>query len=169
MGKIDVQEIMEGIRKEIADRGYTKEEISYAQALANMDAASLDKCYNPRALRMKYEYLQGHYNNPIYFKLKGNPVKALFQKVIRRFFLFVIYPAFHYQNVYNEAVADCIRQVKNYIEENEPVKHMPAKVAALEKQVREQQEQINALQKEISRLVSGSKTDDIGRGGECEA
>lgn len=160
MEKIDVQEIMAGIREEIAHRGYTKEEISYAQALANMDAASLDKCYNPRALRTKYEYIRGHYNNPVYFELKGNPVKVLFQRVIRRAFLFVIYPAFHFQNVYNEAVADCIRQTKNYIEENEQIKRMPAKMAALEKQVKEQQEQIDALQRELSRFAAGSS---IGR------
>ncbi len=154
MEKIDVQEIMAGIRQEIAAKGYTKEEISYAQALANMDAASLDKCYNPRVLRMKCDYVRGHFANPIYFELKGNPVKVLLQKVIRRAFLFVIYPAFHFQNVYNEAVSDCIRQMKNYIEENEQVKRMPAKMAALEKQVKEQQEQIDALRRELNRLVS---------------
>ncbi len=168
MEKIDVQEIMEGIRKEIADRGYTKEEISYAQALANMDAASLDRCYNPRALKMKYEYVRGHYNNPIYFELKGNPVKVLFQKVVRRLFLFVIYPAFHFQNVYNEAVADCIRQMKNYIEENEQLKRMPAKMAALEKQVRGQQEQIDELKKELSRCVSMGEASSMGRESEHE-
>lgn len=156
MEKIDVGEIMAGIRQEIADKGYTKEEISYAQALANMDGASLDKCYNQRALRTKYEYISGHFNNPIFFELKGNPVKVLFQKVIRRFFLFVIYPAFQFQNVFNEGVVDCIRQVRNYIEENEEVKHTPVKLARLEKQLQEQQEQIERLQKELETLKTNN-------------
>jgi len=156
MEKIDVGEIMADIRREIAEKGYTKEEISYAQALANMDGADLDKCYNRRALRTKYEYISGHYNNPIFFELKGNPAKVLFQKVIRRFFLFVIYPAFHFQNVFNEGVVDCIRQVRNYIGENEEVKHTPVKIARLEQQLKAQQEQIERLQKELEVLKTKS-------------
>lgn len=156
MEKIDVAEIMANIRQEIADKGYTKEEISYAQALANMDGANLDKCYNRRALRTKYEYVSGHYNNPIFFELKGNPVKVFLQKVIRRIFLFVIYPAFQFQNVFNEGVVDCIRQVRNYIEENEEVKHTPVKLARLEKQLQAQQEQIDRLQKELETLKANN-------------
>lgn len=152
MEKIDVGEIMAGIRQEIAEQGYTDEEISYAQALANMDAASLDKCYNRRALRTKYEYISEHYNNPVFFELKGNPVKVFLQKTIRRAFLFVIYPAFHFQNVFNEGVSDCIRQIKNYIGENEEIKHTPVKIARLERQVQSQQEQIAKLQKELEAL-----------------
>lgn len=156
MEKIDVGEIMAGIRQEIADKGYTKEEISYAQALANMDGADLDKCYNRRALRTKYEYISTHYNNPVFFELKGNPAKVFLQKVIRRVFLFIIYPAFYFQNVFNEGVTDCIRQIKNYIEENEEVKHAPVKIARLEKQIQAQQEQIERLQQELESLKTQS-------------
>lgn len=152
MEKIDVGEIMAGIRKEIAEKGYTKEEISYAQALANMDRASLDKCYNRRVFRTKYEYIDGHYNNPVFFELKGNPVKVFLQKVIRRIFLFVIYPAFQFQNVFNKGVVECIRQLRNYIEENEEVRHASIKISRLEKQLQDQQEQIERLQRELDTL-----------------
>lgn len=152
MEKIDVEKIMSEIRQEIKDKGYTKEEINYAQMLANMDNANLENCYNRRALRTKYEYISTHFTNPVYFELKGNPVKVLLQRIIRRFFLFVIFPAFHYQNVFNEGVVDCIRQLKNYIEENEEVKHTPIKIAKLESQIQSQQEQIEMLQKEIEAL-----------------
>lgn len=152
MEKIDVGEIMAGIRKEIAEKGYTKEEISYAQALANMDGASSDKCYNRRVFRTKYEYIDGHYNNPVFFELKGNPVKVFLQKVIRRIFLFVIYPAFQFQNVFNKGVVECIRQLRNYIEENEEVRHTSIKISRLEKQLQDQQEQIERLQRELDTL-----------------
>ena len=154
MEKIDVEKIMSEIRQEIKDKGYTKEEISYAQILANMDSASLDKCYNRRALRTKYDYISNHYNNPIYFELKGNPIKVMIQRLIRRTFLFVIFPAFHYQNVFNEGVADCIRQLKNYIDENDEVKYTPKKMAKLENLLKLQQEQIQVLQKELEILKS---------------
>lgn len=168
MENIDVQKIMEGIRKEIADQGYTEEEISYAQSLANMGSVRSDKYYNPRTLRMKYEYVRGHCDNPICFELKGSPIKMLFQKAIRRVFLFVIFPAFHFQNTYNKAVADCIGQMKNYIEENEQVRHMAVKVTALEKQVKEQQEQINVLREELSSFISAGERSEEGKHYEIE-
>lgn len=154
MEKIDVEEIMAGIRQEISEKGYTKEEIGYAQALANMDSDSLEKCYNKRTLRMKYNYISTHFNNPIYFELEGNPIKVFLQRVARRMFLFVIFKAFYFQNVFNEGVVDCIRQIKNYIEENEEVKHAPVKISRLEKQILEQQEQIDMLKREIQELKS---------------
>lgn len=167
MQEINVEQIMKEIREDISEKGYTAAEMSFARALANMDSASIENAYNKSALRTKFHYLSTHYNNPIYFELPGNPIKAFFQRAVRRVLFFMIFPAFHFQNVFNEAVSDCIRQIKNYIDENDEVRHAPVRLTRAEEEIKrqqalleKQQEQIQNLQARMSELTEQLQNKD---------
>ena len=142
MYDINVEEIMKGIRSEIAEKGYTEEQMSYMTALANVDVSDLEKRYNEKELDIKLEYISKHYANPVYFPLKGNPVKVFLQRAVRRVLLFVIYPAFQYQNAFNNGTEHCIQQMRNYIRQTD-------------KTLAAQQEEIALLKQEIETLKKG--------------
>ncbi len=142
MYEINVEEIMRNIRTEIAEKGYSDDEMSYMKVLANMDTASMENRFQAKELQSKYEYISTHYANPVYFPLKGNPIKCFLQRALRRVLLFVIFPAFQYQNMFNHATVNCIHQLKNHVDETKELK----------KQLAQQQEQIQQLQQELAEL-----------------
>lgn len=141
MQTVDVEKIMEEIRQEIAEKGYKEEDLHFEDiALSTEEPSSLK--YSREDAEKQLDYLSFHSNNPVFFPLSGNPVKTFIQRVIRRVFLFVIYPAFQFQNKHNSTVTRFLKQSMNYMNENE----------ALKEQLREQQKQIDRLNAEVENL-----------------
>ena len=141
MQTIDVEKIMEEIRQEIRDKGYKEEDLDFSD-IAITATKSVSPGYDPDELERQAAYLNANSRNPIYFPLTGNPVKVFIQKVIRRFFLFVIFPAFQFQNKFNTSVTCFLNQVRNYQAEN----------ADLKEQLRQQEEQIQTLRRDLEAL-----------------
>ena len=63
--------------------------------------------------------------------------------------MFVIYPAFYFQNTFNYNISVCIAQIKNYIKEN------TGHIKRLENELREQRKEINDLQQELALIKKG--------------
>lgn len=138
---VDVEKIMDEIRREIADKGYKEEDLHFEDiALSAEEPSSLK--YSRADAEKQLDYLSFHSNNPVFFPLSGNPIKTFVQRVVRRFFLFVIYPAFQFQNKHNATVTRFLKQTMNYMNENEELKE----------QLRKQQEQIDRLSVEVAGL-----------------
>ena len=147
MQEINVQEI----RKNIEEKGYSEEEIEFAVALANQDnSESLtgggEEIYDNRIMQESRQYMNTYYHNPIYFPLQGNPIKVLWQKVIRKLVRFVTHNAFQYQNRFNLALVRCINQISFYIRQQEQSK---TKIKNLEVKMSQQQDMIDELKKQI--------------------
>lgn len=141
MQTVDVEKIMEEIRQEIAEKGYKKEDLHFEDvALSTEEPSSLRYCRGDAEKQL--DYLSFHSSNPVFFPLSGNPVKTFVQRVVRRVFLFVIYPAFQFQNKYNATTTRFLKQSMNYMNENETLKE----------QLRRQQEQIDKLSADVENL-----------------
>lgn len=141
MQTIDVEKIMEEIRREIAEKGYKEEDLHFEDiSLSSEEPSSLK--YSREDAEKQLDYLSFHSNNPVFFPLSGNPVKTFVQRVVRRIFLFVIYPAFQFQNKHNATVTRFLKQSMNYMNDNEMLKE----------QLQKQQEQIDRLVAEVERL-----------------
>ena len=136
-----MEKIMEEIRREIAEKGYKEEDLHFEDIALSADEPSSLK-YSREDAEKQLDYLSFHSNNPVFFPLSGNPVKTFVQRVVRRIFLFVIYPAFQFQNKHNATVTRFLKQSMNYMIENEMLKE----------QIQKQQEQIDRLAAEVERL-----------------
>lgn len=142
MQNIDVEKIMEEIRQDIAEKGYKEEDLDFTDIAVDAGRTGCGSEFDENELAGQAAYLNSHYNNPIYFPLKGNPVKVFFQKAVRRMLLFVIFPGFQFQNKFNVATVRCMNQFKHYVDENE----------ALAKQVKAQQEELEECKKQLAAL-----------------
>lgn len=141
MQTVDVEKIMEEIRQDIAKKGYREEDLHFKDiALSTEEPSSMRYCREDAEKQL--DYLSFHSNNPVFFPLSGNPVKTFVQRVVRRIFLFVIYPAFQFQNKFNATATRFLKQSMNYMNENE----------ALKEQMKRQQEQIERLSMEVENL-----------------
>lgn len=151
MQEINVQEIMSEIKKNIEEKGYSEEEIEFAVALANQDNADSltgggEETYDNHIMQENRTYMNTYYHNPIYFPLQGNPIKVLWQKIIRKLVRFVTHNAFQYQNNFNLALVRCINQISFYIRQQEQSKN---KIKNLEVKMSQQQDMIDELKKQI--------------------
>ena len=141
MQAVDIEKIMEEIRREIKEKGYKEEDLHFKDIALDAEEPS-NMRYSREDAERQLDYLSFHSDNPVFFPLSGNPVKTFVQRVIRRIFLFVIYPAFQFQNKHNATVTRFLKQSMNYMNENE----------ALQEQLKKQQEQIDRLNEEVENL-----------------
>ena len=139
---INVEKIMEEIRREIQQKGYTREELRFADVEVNVKDVDPGERFQKTELLSQHNFINSNYNNPIGFPITGNPVKVFVQKVIRKLTLFVTYPAFQFQNRFNVGVVRFLNQVTHYINENEGLREM----------IDKQQEEIEMCKKQIACL-----------------
>lgn len=148
MENVNVEEIMEEIRKEIQEKNYRKEELDFEDIEA--DEKLGEGCYfQMDELQLQLDNLSTHWHNPVYFPLPGNPIKVFFQRVFRRLLLFVIFPAFQFQNRFNNGTVNCLKQVEFYIQESAELKK---RTADQQSQLEECQKQIQLLKEEVRNL-----------------
>ena len=151
MQNIDVEAIMDEIRREIAEKGLKEEDLSFSDIPLDIPQTNQGQAYVERELLAQCSYMNNNYNNPIYWPLQGNPVKVFVQRLVRRMFLFVIFQAFQHQNRFNASVVRAVNQIKNYIDEShsveDAVKAHQRELEECKRQIAELKEQLEALQK----------------------
>lgn len=148
MENINVEEIMKEIRKEIQEKKYREEELKFADLEADEKLGEVS-FFQMDELQMQFDELASHCNNPVYFPLPGNPVKVFVQRIIRRLLLFVIFPAFQFQNHFNKGTVNCLNQIELYIRESSGLKKQ---VADQQKQLEDCQRQINLLKRQLKSM-----------------
>lgn len=142
MEKINVEEIMEEIRRDIREKGYREENFDFTKVVSEGNLVESEKHFQMDELQIQLNNMVSFCNNPIYFPLQGNPIKVFIQRVIRRGVLFVIFSAFQFQNRFNASIMSFSRQVELFIRET----------SGLKKQVEDQQKQLEKCRREIRDL-----------------
>ena len=154
MEKIDVEKIMEEIRKEIQEKGYREEDLDFSGIPVENGQVGAGRRFQMDELQIQFNNVVSFCSNPIYFPLKGNPIKVFFQRLVRRAFLFVIFSAFQFQNRFNSSVMNFSQQVELFIQEN----------AGLRKQLEDQGRQLEECRLRIARLEESLKQDAADTG-----
>lgn len=126
MEQINVEKLMEQIRAEIAEKGYTAAELDF-QDVDGCGGAVVD--YNPKVLQTALQEAEEGFIVRCRDPYAGNPVKVFIKKVLRKLMLFFVEPIVAQQNAYNSAVTQALAQLDARAREAE------ARVAALEKQL----------------------------------
>ena len=114
---INIEEIMDEIRQEIKDNGYSKKDLSFDDKWAfgsnpSGNPGDLDELYILLAEMEQTKAIN------YYGELTGGPLKKIIKKVIRKMVAFVIVPIVLAQNSYNERVyimcKSIIERMKDY-------------------------------------------------------
>ena len=81
---IDVSEIMEQIRTEIKEKGYSSDMLSFADVPNDADSDTSGERFDADMLRANVQYISTHHRVDPYRPLAGNPIAVFFKKVIRK-------------------------------------------------------------------------------------
>lgn len=115
-GEVNIEEIMNGIREEIKEKGYSADMLSFSDVTGvfTSDPTVFDK----RVFSDYLSYLNTAYRVPDARPLYGNPLVVFIKKVIRKLTLFVMRPAVDHQSEYNSFIARTFNMVDCYMNEN---------------------------------------------------
>lgn len=114
--EINIEEIMNQIREEIKEKGYTNDMLSFHDTLVAEDgtASGFDK------VQLNQEILTANqiWNNPAYRPLGCGGIKAFFKKAIRKCTKFYVEPIVNDQNTFNAVIVRSLNQISAYMDMN---------------------------------------------------
>ena len=119
MKEINVEEIMEEIRREIRDKGYTSDMLSFTD-VKNPIAEAEEMNFNINEFRntvntvLNTKYVPSRTDENI-----GSGIKGFIKRVVRKLVWFNIAPISDKQNIFNEQVSTAFLQLFSYIEEQD--------------------------------------------------
>lgn len=127
--KIDIEEIMGKIRKEIKEKGYKNEDLSFDDIeLITSHASGGADSYEE-----SIEYIGSSFHIQTFFPLEGNPLAVFVKKVIRKLTFFYVNPISDQQTAFNVHLVRIINEQKAMIEElQEDVEYLNKHLKKLE-------------------------------------
>lgn len=151
---IDVTKIMEGIRAEIKEKGYNSDMLSFADVPLESDTEYTAERFDTDILHGSVQYLNANHTVELERELSGNPVRVLWNKLVRRMIRFYIKPYVTAQNSLNASMAQAQSQVELYIQESRmySTKALLDRIEVLELQQKNAKLQMEQQQAQIARL-----------------
>lgn len=138
---INIEEIMADIKREIKEKGLTGDMLSFE------DVPYKKTPQAGGSVSEALDFLNSNYNVQPYKELKGNPLKVVFKKIIRKLMKFYIEPTVNDQNNVNSSIVT----VLNGLADNSPEKALN-KAETLELAQKELLMRIEKLEKENEEL-----------------
>ncbi len=138
---INIEEIMADIKREIKEKGLTGDMLSFE------DVPYKKTPQAGGSVKEALDFLNSNYNVQPYKELKGNPLKVVFKKIIRKLMKFYIEPTVNDQNNVNSSIVT----VLNGLADNSPEKALN-KAETIELAQKELLMRIEKLEKENEEL-----------------
>ncbi|MGB4090448.1 MAG: hypothetical protein WBK46_00725 [Ruminococcus flavefaciens] len=138
---INIEEIMSDIKREIKEKGLTGDMLSFE------DVPYKKTPQAGGSVSEALDFLNSNYNVQPYKELKGNPLKVVFKKIIRKLMKFYIEPTVNDQNNVNSSIVT----VLNGLADNSPEKALN-KAETIELAQKELLMRIEKLEKENEEL-----------------
>lgn len=102
---VNIEEIMQGIRKEIKEKGLSADMLSFEDVPYQKPDSAVNGCAaDSEEVKNSLVYLNGHYNVQPYKPLGGNALFVFIKKVLRKLMKFYIEPIVNDQNQFNANV-----------------------------------------------------------------
>lgn len=156
---IDVSEIMNGIRAEIREKGYSSDMLSFADVPMESEDGDMQERFDADMLHCNVQYINVNHRVDPYRPIGGNPIAAFFKKVIRKLVSFYVEPYAAEQSSFNANVAQAQTQIELYIRESRmhSTKVLLERIEELELQqknskiaMEQMQEQMKLLQEKLA-------------------
>lgn len=120
---VDVEKIMEEIRQNIKERGYTEEMLSFSEAASDAEIQNGipadDVIYNEAELNQYLQISRASHNIPYYEPMVGNKVKVFVKRVLRKLMAFQMQPIRERQNQFNYNIIQSVREMAVHMAELE--------------------------------------------------
>lgn len=151
---INVSEIMEGIRAEIKEKGYSSEMLSFADVPGDADSRDYSERFDADMLHGNVQYVNANHRVDSYRPLSGNPIGVFFKKVIRKLVSFYVEPYAAEQSSLNANIAQAQSQIELYIQESRmhSTKALLERIEALELQQKNSKIAMEQMQAQIAQL-----------------
>lgn len=122
---INIEEMMNDIRTEIKEKGYSADMLSFDDVVAsinrNADTVYVNNCdskFSVNDYNSVVSYLNAAQAVPVSMPLPGNPIIVFIKKIIRRLTRVTIRPITEHQTEYNAYTARAFEMIGTYVEEN---------------------------------------------------
>ncbi len=151
---VNVSEIMEHIRTEIQEKGYSSDMLSFSDVPLETEGDDPTDTFDMDALQNSLQYYNNHHTVPLERPLKGNPFTVLLKKIMRHFLRFYAEPYAAEQNSLNACTAQAQAQIGLYIQESRmhSTKALLERIEVLELQQKNTHLEIEQLQAQIRLL-----------------
>ena len=120
---VDVEKIMEEIRRNIKERGYTEEMLSFSEAASDAEIQNGipvdDAVYNEAELNQYLQSARAGHNIPYYEPMAGTKVKVFAKRVVRKLMAFQMQPLRDRQNQFNYNIVQSVREMAVHMAELE--------------------------------------------------
>lgn len=146
MESINVEEIMQDIRTQIAQRGYKKSELRFADvtvgAMDNME--DIDEYFELQNFGLTVDKMNSRRTVQCWRMLRGNRLAVLVKKVIRKLTKFYIEPIVKEQNQFNFYTTSAMAQLYDKIEKEQAIE-----LEQMQKRIEELEKRCKALEKNV--------------------
>lgn len=115
---IDVSEIMENIRAEIKEMGYSSDMLSFADVAEGNETELELEQFDADILRHNVQYLAANHRLEPYPETTGGGISAVLKKLARALTRFDLEPCAAEQSSINASIAQAQQQIELYIQES---------------------------------------------------
>ena len=140
---INIEEIMQQIRAEIKEKGYSADMLSFQDVECPAEKENFH--YDEKECLDIVNCVNRDSHIPWTGELNQGGVKAFVKKIIRKLTGFLIAPIVERQNQFNSDVTRSINQFMGYMEQqNEKIENYERDIGLLEEKIAELQKQLNS-------------------------
>ena len=149
--RINIESIMEEIREEIKEKGYTNDLLSFDDCQVSLEGSSLNN-FEKRAFYEEIVSINHSWNiapdHAISFS--GNIIRRIFviiKKIVRRLIKFHVDPIVNDQSAFNSNLVKTMNMINAYIDEKE------IEIERLNRRQEQMQNQIKELNEKMTLLI----------------
>lgn len=144
--KIDVEKIMQEIREDIKEKGYTNEMLSFHEVQVQTEGVNT---FNKNEYKHILHNINMNCNVPWYRDIAQGGVIGFIKKVVRKMCAFLIAPISDQQNLFNGEVTKEFNQITGYMDEIEEQFELYKKnIELLEEKISKLETEMEVLRKE---------------------
>lgn len=144
MEPVNVEEIMGEIRAQIAERGYTKNELRFADVTPEMpeNMEDIDEYFELQNFASTVDKMDDRRTIQCWRILDGNKLVVVFKKIIRKLIKFYVEPIVKEQNQFNFYTTSAMAQLCARLEDEQTARldEMQKRIDELEKKCKELEE-----------------------------
>ena len=159
---VNIESIMQEIRQEIKDKGYTNDMLSFREIAAPPSVN--DNALNISDLDANMNYLNNSYMIVSCRPLQGNGLFVFIKKVIRKLTKFYVEPIVSAQNEFNafnvrvlNVLSAFAKKQSEVPDEKDTVSGLSERLSTLELQLKTAASEISALRERVNELESENK------------
>ncbi|MBQ9116204.1 MAG: hypothetical protein IJY04_04210 [Clostridia bacterium] len=153
--EINIEKIMDDIRSEIKEKGYTADMLSFSDVTGI--TSELSDGFNYHELTVNLNVANDICMVPFDRPLPGNPIVVFIKKVIRKLIRFYIRPTVEQQNDFNAQMVRCVNILGNHAKaaaEAPSVDELSGKIELLELKLATATKENDELRARLDRLES---------------